>query len=433
MRTSLHGIAQAAQAHRRKRFRGLYGCFNRVLLEQAFRDLNKKAVPGVDGVAYHEYEQNLERNLADLEERLKTKRYRARLVRRTFIAKANGGQRPLGIPALEDKIVQNLARRILEILFEPLFLDCSYAYRPHRSARMAAEKVQEELRGRYSWVVEADIKSFFDTIDHERLIEMIKTRVDDEAFIRLIRKWLKAGVLTPRGEVERPTEGTPQGGLVSPVLANIYLHFALDKWFEEEVKKKAKGETVLIRYADDFVAAFRYHGEAARYQRELKKRLEEFGLAVAEEKTRKLMFNRFRKDESETFDFLGFEFRHIVSRKGHDTVWMRTSPRRQRRIVKAFALWLRKNLSKRSVWLLGMVKTKLKGLREYFGVRGNSAAVRRMHDLFYRTCFRLFNRRSQRKSMTWPQFGRMWNAYNVSSLRRLCDSGQQMTLLPCLR
>jgi group II intron reverse transcriptase/maturase len=222
----------------------------------------------------------------------------------------------LGIPALEDKIVQNLARRILEALFEPLFLDCSHAYRPGRSARQAAQELQRELRGRYTWVVEADIKSFFDTIDHDQLIEMVRKRVDDEAFIRLLRKWLKAGVLMPAGQVQRPEYGTPQGGLVSPVLANIYLHYALDKWFEGEMKRSCDGERMLLRYADDFVAAFRFHRDAARFLRKLRKRMSAFGLALAEDKTRKLMFNRFRKRDSETFEFPGFEYRWITARSG---------------------------------------------------------------------------------------------------------------------
>jgi len=433
MRTSLHGIAKAAQEHKRKRFRGLYGCFNRVLLEESFRQLNKKAVAGVDGVTYREYEKDLKHNLLDLEERLKAKRYRAKLVRRTFIPKDGGKQRPLGVPALEDKIVQNLARRILEALFEPLFLDCSYAYRPNRSARRAAEDLRRELEGKYTWVVESDIASFFDTIDHELLIEMVKKRVDDEAFIRLLRKWLRAGVLNQSGTVETPQQGTPQGSVVSPVLANIYLHYVLDRWFESTIRRRSDGDVTFVRYADDFVAAFRYHRDAARFLRLLRKRLQSYGLSVAEDKTRKLMFNRFRKQDSTAFDFLGFEYRWIISRRGYDAVWMRTAPRRLRRIVKTFAMWLRKHLSKRTPWILGMTKTKLRGLREYFGVRGNSVAVKQMHDLFYRTCYRLFNRRSQRRSYTWPQFSRLWKTYNVSSLRSLGNEGQQLTLLPYLR
>lgn len=433
MQTSLHGIAQAAQRDRRKRFRSLYSCLNRVQLEQAYRELNKNAAAGVDEVTYREYGKDLQRNLADLEERLKQKRYHAKLVRRVFIPKPTGGQRPIGIPALEDKIVQNLARRILEVLFEPLFLDCSYAYRPGRSARQAAQALQEEIRQKYVWVVEADIKSFFDSINHDRMVEMLRMRVEDEAFIRLIQKWLRAGVLHTDGTVESREAGTPQGSIISPVLANIYLHYTLDLWFEKDVKKKSEGEAHLVRYADDFVTAFRYHRDAASFYRRIRRRMQKFGLTLAEEKTRKLMFNRFKKALSSTFSFLGFEFRWIVTHRGMDTVKLRTDPKRLRRIVKRFSEWCRENRGKRMVWLMGMVKTKLRGLREYFGVTGNSDSLRTFNLLFRKTMYRWLNRRSERRSYNWPTFARIWDMYNVSSLRRLYDEGHQISFLPFMR
>jgi group II intron reverse transcriptase/maturase len=430
MQTSLHGIAGAARRDRRKRFRSLYSCFNRVLLEQSYRELNKDAAAGVDRVTYEQYGKDLQRNLTDLEKRLKEKRYHARLVRRVFIPKPTGGQRPLGIPALEDKIVQNLARRILEALFEPLFLDCSYAYRPERGARRAAEALQAEIRQKYVWVVEADIKSFFETIDHDRLIAMIEKRVDDEAFIRLIRKWLRAGVLLADGTVEARRAGTPQGGVISPILANIYLHYTLDQWFEGDVKKRSKGEAHLVRYADDFVAAFRYHRDAASFYRRLGRRMHKYGLALADEKTRKLMFNRFRKTESGTFSFLGFEFRWKRTRRGIDTVCMYTEPQRLRRIVKRYSDWCRANRGKRMMWIMGMTKTKLRGIREYYGVRGNSHSLRKLNLLFRKTLYRWLNRRSERRSYNWRTFGRIWQMYNVSSLQRLNNEGYQLSCLP---
>jgi RNA-directed DNA polymerase len=228
-------------------------------------------------------------------------------------------------------------------------------------------------------VVEADIKSFFDTINHDLLVEMVKTRVNDEAFIRLIRKWLNAGVLNKDGTVETPTSGTPQGGVISPILANIYLHYVIDKWFDKDVKKKGKGEAHMVRYADDFVTAFRYHRDAASFLRRLPCRLSKFSLKLATEKTRKLMFNRFRKSESETFSFLGFVFRRVTTRRGIDTVSIRTDPKRLRRIVREFKEWCKKIRNKRIEWIMGMVKTKLRGLRNYFGVRGNSAFLRNLN------------------------------------------------------
>ena len=433
MQTSLHGIAQAAQRCKRRRFRSLYSFFNRVMLEQAYRELNKDAAAGVDSVTYEEYGKNLQRNLIDLEERLKQKRYHARLVRRVFIPKSNGGQRPLGIPALEDKIVQNLARRILEALFEPLFLDCSFAYRPHLSARQAVETLQEEIRRKYVWVVEADIRKFFDSIDHELLVKMLELRVDDRSFIRLIRKWLNAGVLNPDGSVDHPQNGTPQGSIVSPVLANIYLHYALDKWFKSDVERKSDGNAFLVRYADDFVAAFRYHRDAASFHRRLKTRLAKFSLILSEEKTRKLMFNRFHKKESETFRFLGFEFRWITTRRGIDTVRITTDPQRMRRIAANFKEWCRIHRDKRMAWIMGMVKSKLNGLKNYFGVVGNSKRVRQIYDIFRYTLYRWLNRRSERKSYNWQTFMQMWDYYNVSNLSRLNNEGLQLSFLQYLR
>lgn len=433
MQTSLHGIAEAARQHKRKRFRSLYSCFNRVLLEQSYRELNKDAAAGIDGMTYEEYGTNLQASLLDLEDRLKRKAYHAKLVRRVFIPKASGGKRPLGIPALEDKVVQNLARRILEALFEPLFLDCSYAYRPYRSARQAVEDLQNEIRQKYVWVVEADIKSFFDTIDHEQLIAMIKTRVDDEAFIRLIRKWLNAGVLNSDGTVDTPSGGTPQGSVISPILANIYLHFVLDRWFDGDVKKNSGGEAHMVRYADDFVAAFRYHRHAASFLRRLPARLGKFSLKLAPDKTRKLMFNRFRKSESGVFSFLGFEFRWISTRRGIDTVKLRTDSKRTRRIVREFKEWCKGHRHKRIAWIMGMVKTKLRGIRNYFGVVGNSAFLRNLNLLFRKTLYRWLNRRSERKSYSWPLFSRIWSMYNVSSLRRLDNEGFQLSFLPFLK
>jgi RNA-directed DNA polymerase len=407
---------------------------NRANFEVAYHAINKNAAVGEDGVTYHEYGENLAQNLADLELRLKEKRYLAKLVRRVFIPKSNGKQRPLGVPALEDKIVQYVVREILQALFESLFLDCSYAYRPHRSARQAVEKLQGELRNQCVWVVECDLASFFDTIDHDWMIKMLERRIDDRALIGLIRKWLRAGVLQPDGVVEYPECGTPQGSIISPILANIYLHYALDLWFYQEVGKTATGKTVLVRYADDFVAGFRYHGDAARFYRMLPKRLEKFGLAVAEKKTRKMRFSRFRKDESESFDFLGFEYRWTLSRNGKDIISLRTSGKKLRNAVQDLTQWLQKHQNKRLKWVLGMVKAKLRGLYNYFGVIGNSARLREMYILYCRTLYRLLNRRSQRKSFNWKTFTFILRFHGVVRHRsNLFNEGIQLSLLPYLR
>ncbi len=306
--TSLRGIATKAKANAKHRFQNLYRCLNAELLNQSWQGLNKNAASGVDKVTAEAYGQDLEANIQVLVERLKAKRYRAKLVRRCYIPKGSGEERPLGIPALEDRLLQSSCARLLSAIFEADFLDTSYGYRPDRSAREAIEDLQFNLQfGKYGYIVEADIKGFFDNIDHDWLIRMLQQRIDDAAFLNLIRKWLKAGVLDTDGKVFHPETGTPQGGIVSPVLANIYLHFGLDLWFEKRVKPHCKGEAFILRYADDFICAFRYREEAERFYRELPYRLSKFNLTVASEKTQMIRFSRFHPGMDRRLEFLGFE------------------------------------------------------------------------------------------------------------------------------
>jgi group II intron reverse transcriptase/maturase len=252
--TSLQGIAMRASACKDHRFQNLYGMLNEALLLDCWSDLNKKSASGVDGVSAEVYEENLYANIHDLVERLKTKRYRAKRVRRCYISKTGGKQRPLGIPALEDKLVQLGCTRILNAIYEQDFLPMSYGYRPQRSAKDAVKDLGFNLQ--YScigYVVEADIRGFFDKIDHDWLIEMLNQRIDDKAFTGLIRRWLKAGIQETDGQIVYPESGSPQGSVVSPVLANVYLHHVLDLWFDRVVKPRCKGEAWMIRYADDCV------------------------------------------------------------------------------------------------------------------------------------------------------------------------------------
>ncbi len=433
MQTSLPAIAQAARRDKTKRFRGLYSMLNRNNFLVAFRAIRKGAATGVDGVTYREYERNLSDNLADLENRLKEKRYRAKLVKRIFIPKSNGKLRPLGIPALEDKIIQYVVREILQTLFEPLFLDCSYAYRPKRSARMAVEKLRNELMNKYSWVVESDISGFFDNVNHNWMLKMLERRINDNALIGLILKWLRAGILQPDGAVEHPERGTPQGSIVSPILANIYLHYVLDLWFEQEVKKNAVGNAKMIRYADDFVLAFRYHKDATHFNKILPARMKKFNLDLAEEKTRKLLFSRFRKEDSKAFEFLGFEYRWTISRRGKDIIHLRTSGKKLRRIILELRIWLKKHSSKRLKWIMGMVKAKLRGLYNYFGVSGNSASLKEIYFLYRKTLYLILNRRSQRKSFNYNQFSYILRFHGVLPYRsRIVNEGTQLSLLPYL-
>jgi group II intron reverse transcriptase/maturase len=405
-----------------------------VVLEEAFRKLNRKSVSGVDSVAWKEYEENLEANLIDLEERLKRKRYWPRFVKRVFIPKSNGKMRPLGIPTLEDKIVQQVAADILNALFEPLFCDCSYAYRPDRSAKQAVADLQREIRFMYTWVVEADIKSFFDNIDHEKLLQMVEKRVDDRAFVGLIRRFLKAGVLMPDGTLAYPELGSPQGGVVSPVLANIYLHYALDTWFEEKIKPRCKGQAMLTRYADDFVAAFRFHKDAAKFYKKLPNRFAEFGLEIAEDKTRKIMFNRYDRFRSEPFVFLGYEFRRALSRmEKAECVTTKMSRKRLHRTVNIFSQWCKDHRDRRIAWIMGMVKSKLTGIRNYFNLPGNMCRIREVESLFRKKLYFWLNRRSERKSYNLKTFTIMWKQFLYKDRRTLVNQGIQMSFLSSLR
>lgn len=433
MRTSLPAIAQAARKDVTRRFRGLYSMLNAANFKEAFYKLKKNAAAGIDGVTWREYERDLLKNLADLEERLKTKKYRAKLVKRVFIPKGNNKVRPLGIPALEDKIVQYVVREILQALFESQFRDCSYGYRPKRSARQAVEELRDGLMSRYTWVVECDISGFFDNIDHTWLVKMLERRINDRALIGLIRKWLSAGILQPDAAVQYPERGTPQGSIVSPILANIYLHYVLDLWFDAVFKKECTGPAILVRYADDFVVGFQYHSDASRFCRVLPTRMGKFGLTLSQEKTRKLRFNRFRKEDSETFDFLGFEFRWVISRRGKDIIRLRTARKKLRRVALEFKLWLREHRSKRLRWIMGMIKAKLRGLYQYFGVIGNSASLREIYELYTTTLIRGLNRRSQRKSFNRSQFRHMLRYHGIVPPKsKVLNEGIQLSFMSSL-
>ena len=383
----------------------------------------------MDRVTFAEYERELDANLADLVGRLKEKRYRAKLVRRKYIPKANGKLRALGIPALEDKLLQRAAAQVLEAIYEQDFLDCSWGYRPGRGAREASRVLADRLYGgRTGWVVEADIRGFFDNISHAWMLRMLEERVKDGAFLRLIGKWLKAGVLEEDGKVVHPATGIPQGGIISPVLANIYLHYVLDLWVEHRVKKESQGEVMMMRYADDFVCAFQYQEDAVRFEQDLAKRLGKFGLAVAPEKTRTLPFSRYRPEPNEAFEFLGFEFRWVRRRTGRMGVKRRTSPKKLRGSVRTFAEWIKGNRSSRVTTIMKALSRKLRGYWNYYGVRGNSESM----SYFYYQClqrlFKWLNRRSQKRSYTWDEFDTMLRNFAIP-MPRIVELPYQRMLL----
>jgi len=405
--TSLRGIAKTASLNKQHRFRDLYRLLNIQMLHLAWKGLKKDSAIADDDITIKEYGADLSANLEGLLERLKQKRYRAKLIKRRYIPKVNGKLRPLGIPALEDKIVQKAAAMILTAIYEQDFLDCSYGYRPDRGAKDAVSDLVFQLQyGVFGYIVEADVKSYFDSIDHDKLLAMLEKRIDDRAFMRLITKWLKAGILEPDGYVKHPVTGTPQGGIVSPILSNLYLHVVLDEWFQDVVKPRLKGRAIMCRYADDWVCAFQYRDDASRFYEVLPKRLSRYELQVEPSKTKIVRFSRFHpsRKQGRTFTFLGFEFYWFKDRKGVSRVMRRTAPSKQRVALQRIKEWIKasRHLPKRQFFKA--LKQKLTGHYNYYYVNGNSRSVWSYYGQVLEYAKKWLNRRSQRKSYTWEKF-----------------------------
>lgn len=405
---------------------------NEEYLKDSWRYLNKTASNGIDGVSAKDYEQNLEENIEGLVERLKRKNYKAKLVRRQYIPKGNGKMRPLGILTVEDKLLQTAVARILQAIYEQDFQESSFGYRPGKGAKDAVKELTYQLQyGWYGYVVEADIKGFFDNINHDWLIRMLEQRVNDRPFLGLIKKWLKAGILDTDGKILNPLTGTPQGGIVSPVLANIYLHYVLDLWFEKLVKKRFKGECSLCRYADDFVCSFQYKKEALQFYRELPKRFSKFGLRLAKDKTQVMSFSKFRMEEKTSFNFLGFEFRWGKNRKGKAQIKRRTSRCKLRKSLANFTEWCKQIRKIGLKKLLKKLNPKLRGYYNYYGVIGNYASLKEFTYQAKRILLKWINRRGQRKSYNWKGFETMLKHHNIIKPRITEKRNYQLTLAFC--
>lgn len=428
MQTSLQRIAEKSALQKEYRFQNLMILLTAGFLHWCWKKLNKKSAPGVDRVTAWQYEENLESNIAKIVESVKGGWYRAKLILRRFIPKPGGKLRPLGIPVTSDKLLQTAVTMILEAIFEPIFLACSFGYRPHLGALDAIKELSYHLQFRgYNYIVEADIKGFFDNIDHDLLMEMLSKKIDDKPFLRLIIKWLKAGVLE-ECKVINPVTGTPQGGIISPILANIYLHYVLDEWFEEVVKVHCRGEVYLCRYADDFVCAFQYEDDARRFYKALGLRLEKFGLSLAEEKTRIMRFSRLHMEDKTCFEFLGFEFRWGINKSETPQVLKRTSKKKYKNSLKRFSEWCKRNRNMRMTELFYKLNSKLRGYYNYYGVRGNYDS---MASFFYhaiRLLFKWLNRRSQRKSYTWAGFKELLKHFGIAK-PRITEKKRQIQFL----
>ena len=391
-------------------------------LREAYRRTRKDGATGIDGQTAAEYASQLEDNLHSLLDRVKSGVYRAPPVRRVHIPKGDGKQtRPIGIPTFEDKVLQRAVAMLLEAVYEQDFLDCSYGFRPDRSAHQALERLQNEavmMRG--GWVLEVDIQKFFDTLDHAHLRNMLRRRVRDGVLLRLIGKWLNAGVLED-GRKSRPDAGTPQGGVISPLLANVYLHEVLDVWFEHEVKPRLGQHAVLVRYADDFVVLFESEMDARRVWDVLPKRFAKYGLTLHPEKTRLLEFRRppraapppggASRKRPATFEFLGFT--HLWGRtlKGNWTVRRFTSPTRFSRALKRVAVWCKHHRHDPIGAQHHTLVQQLRGHFGYFGIIGNFEALRRFRFWVIRAWRKWLSRRSGRSVVTWDHMQAIQERY----------------------
>ena len=383
---------------------------NEQTLMEEHRKQNRKKATGIDGVTKDEYDANVDANLKDLVERMKKFSYRPLSVRRTYIPKANGKLRPLGIPAYEDKLVQGVMAKLLDEVYEMRFLDCSYGFRKGRSCHDVVRFInQTVMTKKVNYVLEADIKGFFDNVNHEWLMRFLSFDIADRRFLRYVKRFLIAGAMEDGAYLETD-RGTPQGGLISPVLANVYLHYVLDTWFEYEIKPRMHGEAYYVRYADDFLIMFQYDNDAEAVMKVLPKRLGRFSLEVAVDKTRILPFGRF-KGTKEDFDFLGFTFFNTTTTNGKYRVGVRTSKKKLKAKRQAAKAWLRKQLTKPVAWTMEMLAAVVRGHCNYYGVSGNFDQIQKFWRYLQFTTYRMLNRRHQKRSMSFPKFLRIWNFY----------------------
>jgi group II intron reverse transcriptase/maturase len=416
MNTELERISRKSAENPKMVFTSLYHFINEEMLKTSHAKLDGKKAVGVDKVTKEEYSESLENNINALTEQLKRKSYRPKPSLRTYIPKGNTGKmRPLGIASYEDKLVQNALKEVIEVVFEPHFSDCMYGFRPGRGCHGAIEALSRLIiTNKTSYVIDADIKGFFNNLNHDWIMKMVEQRIKDPNILWLIKKTLTAGV-QEEGKWRKTDLGTEQGNLASPVIANIYMHYVLALWFEKVIKKSCRGECGIVIYADDFVATFQYKDEAERFMRELVDRLSKFGLELEESKTRLVEFGRFAeerrkekgKGKPETFDFLGFTHYCNKTANGKFCVKRKTSRKKFNQKTQALNQWLKTNRHVKVKDLITMLNLKLRGHYGYFGITDNCRSMDSFRYKAEHMLFKWLNRRSQKSSYTWEGFRQM--------------------------
>jgi group II intron reverse transcriptase/maturase len=398
------------QSAKYERVQNLMHNVNEQTLMAEHRKQSRRKAVGVDGVTKDEYDINAEANIQDLMQRMRKFQYKPLPVKRVYIPKGNGKTRPLGLPSYEDKLVQGVMAKLLNDVYEVRFLDCSYGFREKRSAHDVVKFINHTIMTKkVNYVLEADIKGFFDNVDHDWLMTFLEHDIDDKNFLRYIKRFLIGGIMEGT-ELKESDRGTPQGGLISPVLANVYLHYVLDLWFEKGVKPRLRGEAYYVRYADDFLILFQYEEEAQKVLRALKPRLGKFSLELAEEKTRILPIGRF-KGTKEDFDFLGFTFYNTKTRTGKYRIGVRTSKKKLKAKKQAAKAWLKTRLTKPLALTMKILAAVVRGHCNYYGVNGNFHAIQNFWKYLKYETYRMLNRRDQKGKFRYEKYLRVWNYY----------------------
>jgi group II intron reverse transcriptase/maturase len=420
MSTKLMSLTLRARENPRGKFTSLAHLLNEEFLLECFKEIKRGKSPGIDGKTVEEYEDNLEGNIKNLIQRMKVKRYRPQPVKRVCIPEPDGSKRPSGIPTVEDRIVQMGIKKILEAIFEVDFVDVSYGFRPDRSCHNALAELNEIIMTEpVNYMVDMDIEKFFDTVDHCWLMECLRQRISDPNLLQLIDRFLNTGVIE-EGKYLEIDRGTPQGGVLSPLLANIYLHYILDLWFEKVVKKQLVGYAKLIRYADDFIVCFQNDSEARKFSEMLKERFSKFGLKIAENKSRIIEFGRYawykaqrREKKLATFDFPGITHYCGKSREGKFRLGRETARKKYWQKIREMNRWLKdiRNSVELKLWW-SKLEQKLRGHYQYYGIGGNMRAIGSFYHRTVKFACKWINRRSQKRSFNWTQF----NNYLLYSL-----------------
>ncbi len=412
-------INQIAKEKPNEVFTSIYHLINKELLEECFNELDGNKIIGIDKMIRDEYLMNKEENLEVLLNKLKNKSYKPSLEGKVNILKLNGKIRGLVIANFEDNIVQLALKKLIEAIYEPKFTNNMFGFRPNRSCHDALKQITIDIERHFTnYVVEADIKGYFDNISHDKLIDCLKIHIKDPNIIKLVRKFLKAGILEkgkfPLGEYE-----AAKGSILSPVLVNVYMYYLLIIWFENTIKKETKGFASIINYADDFICCFQNKNEAERFYKELlPNRLKREGLELAEDNTRMIAFGRFaiancKNGKPKTFDFLGFTHYCSIGKNGNFRVKRKTSSKKFRKDLSEFNVWCRENRNLKLDEIMIIFKKKLIGHYNYFGITDNYHMIQKYQWLMYKILFKWLNRRSQRKSYTWEEFLEMTKKYNI--------------------